>query len=144
MKKVYVLTISIFIISSTNFILPNDKDDQKNNQSTVIKENQINDHKNNTDQNTTNCETKNIELDDELDKLSEDAEKSGVIIEPISKPSYLMNIVRKCGVVFFLKPYVFVVDNYRITKNFIIKYATVAWEKIVGKKPEVVTNGTNK
>ncbi|KKP26220.1 MAG: hypothetical protein UR12_C0038G0007 [candidate division TM6 bacterium GW2011_GWF2_30_66] len=136
MKKTYILTISLLFILSSNITNTQcEPQDNNNPNSSIIGQ------ESNSDQNTT---IKYEDLDDKFDSFVIDAENNGLDVKPMEKPTYLMNMVQKVGIFFFLNPYIFVINKYRITKDFVIKYATITWETIVGKKPEEVTNGTVK
>lgn len=146
MKTANILTLSILLISSSNYILGNQESELlNNNQSQTCQDSPINSNiEANTNKNANSNMTKSIEDDtecdiDELDALVNQAEESGIKVEPLEEPTALMTIARKIGVILFLNPYVFFVSNYRITKNFIAKYSYATWEAIVGKKPEKIT-----
>ena len=158
MKKVYILTISLLLSGSNFIIAQTGTQDNPNNQSE--NKSQIDEGKNNQIANTGNTgnntdntintsnttyseqnKAKYEEIPDKYDTLVNAAIDNGLEVKPMEKPTYLMNIVRQLGVIFFLNPYIFIVDNYRITKDFVIKYATITWEAVVGKKPEDETNG---
>jgi len=70
------------------------------------------------------CQENNDENNDEFDNLIDDAITSGLVKEEIEfpKPSKFEMLVRKIGVIFFLKPYVYAVTKYRATKKFVTHY----------------------
>lgn len=83
---------------------------------------------------TNNTQEPTISEFDELDALSEQGEAAGIEIKAPAKPSFLMGIVIRLGITFFLNPYITFVEKYRSTKDFVIKYSMVTWEKLFGKK----------
>jgi len=74
--------------------------------------------------------------DDELDRLIEEAIESNAVSQDIEPPKHskLKLICAKIGILFFLKPYIFVATKYQTTKKYISKYAKIIWEKVTGKK----------
>lgn len=145
MKKTYILTISLLLILGSNITNAQCEPQDNNNPKSSITGQESasinNFNSNNTDQNKT---IKSEDLYDKYDNLVDDAEEIDIEIKPMTKPTYITSMVQKIAIFLFLNPYIFVVNNYRITKDFVIKYATITWESIVGKKEEEVTNGTVK
>jgi len=81
----------------------------------------------------------NQENNDEFDTLIDDAITNGVVKEEIEfpKPSKFETLVRKIGVTFFLKPYVYAVTKYRATKKFVTHYTCAfakAMARMLGRK----------
>lgn len=146
MKKLLYLTISLSIISQNAQITfaAENQDSNTSITSNTVSNIAVNSSiASNTDSNSTvNAQNFNTEETqksqnastelDELDQLSLDGEKAGIVIEAPKQPSFLMNCVRKAGVALFLMPYIRMVNGYRNTKNFIIKWSAKTWNFVTG------------
>ena len=146
MKKIYILTLSILILSPSAWICS----------STNNETNNINDKNKTLNQQDQDCKTAdntNQEPsaqyydDDEFDQLITDAIDNNVVSSKIDfpKPSKFETILRKFGVFFFLKPYIYTVIKYRATKKLVSQYTRILWDKIpFGKQDEPLQDNETK
>jgi len=142
MKKIYTLSLSILLLSSSTGICTKTNNEANN----------INDASNATEQNckvidNTNQEPTAQYYDDELDQLITDAIDNNVVSNKIElpKPSKFEMILRKIGVIFFLKPYIYTIIKYRAAKKLITQYTRRLWDKVpFGKQDKPQQNNDTK
>ena len=129
MKKIYTFTLSLLLVSSS-ILYSNTQEPSDNTQDTKTI---VHNHQNTG---TQYCQEDN----DELDNLIDDAINSGVVSPKIEfpKPSKFETLVRKLGVFFFLRPYIYVVTKYRATKKLVSHYAKILWAKIKPEQKEAI------
>ena len=122
MKKVYIFAISMLFVSSSMLICSISKEKTLENSTLNPKD--------------EDSKTTYYSEEDEYDLLIAEAETLDVMPKEIEfpTPSKFETIVRKLGVTFFLKPYIYIVTKYRATKEVVSKYAQLLWNKIAREK----------
>jgi len=121
MKKKYILALSLLLLSSSALYPSTEKPNSTNQ---------------NLQTSAITTDTQHSQDEDEFDDLINDALDVGVVSEKIEfpKPSKLETLVRKISVIFFLKPYIYIVTKYRTTKKLVSRYAQIILAKIQVKR----------